>query len=1006
MPEALHDIESARRLIAPLVERFARNRDHYRAAGYNEETARNEFIGPFFEALGWDVANRSGSAEQYKDVIHEEGIKVGDYTKAPDYTFRYGGVRKFFVEAKKPIIDVKGDPGPAFQLRRYAWSAKLPLSIVTDFEEFAVFDTRVKPKAGDGASVARILYLRFDEYLDHLEEIWKTFSKEAVRLGSFDRFAEDSKGKKGTSEVDAEFLRQIEEWREVLAKNLATENEELSVDDLNYAVQTTIDRIVFLRIAEGRGVEPYGQLQGLLNGPRIYKRLVELYRRADERYNSGLFDFRADRLTTGLEIDDKILKTMLSDLYYPRSPYEFSVLPAEILGNVYEQFLGKVIRLTKGHRAVVEEKPEVKKAGGVYYTPAYIVQEIVSRTLGAMCEGKSPKQLATVRVLDPACGSGSFLLVAYQFFLDRHLAWYQENDPKKHTKAIYRGPGGGWRLTSAEKRRILLNSIYGVDIDRQAVEVTKLSLLLKVLEGESDQTLRQQALFGERALPSLEANIKCGNSLLGPTDLGGDLFPDADELRRINPFDWKREFPDVMKAGGFDAVIGNPPYIRIQTMQEWAPLEVERYKILYRSAAAGNYDIYVVFVEKGLGLLRPKGRLGFILPHKFFNAKYGEGLRGHLAAGKHLAEVVHFGDQQVFPGATTYTCLLFVSREPSAEVRVSRVGDLAAWRHQSAAIEGQVPASNVTKAEWNFVVGAGTELIAALLQIETKLEDVANLFVGIQTDADDVFILEEVESRRDRLRCRSKATGEEHWFEAAHLRALVKGSVNVRRYELTDLTKRLIFPYDSADPSQLISEAEYRSRFPLTWEYLVANKKRLTARAKGSLGSAWYGYVYKKNHRKMTDAKLLVPSLGTGACFAPDLQGKFFFVGSGGGGGGGYGITLKDPAITHPLALLGILNSSLSTFFLKNVSTAFRGGYLALNRQFIALLPIRLPDRSIANGRQTEARLVALVEQILNSTASARTAKTPHARTALERQSTATDREIDQLCSATIRTAG
>jgi len=555
-------IDEARSRIAELVERYARNRAQYRSSDYNEETTRNEFINPLFEALGWDVANRSGAAQQYKDVIHEEGIKVGDYTKAPDYTFRFGGARKFFVEAKKPSVDVKGDSGPAYQLRRYAWSAKLPLSILTDFEELAVYDTRVRPKESDKPTVGRILYLTYEELLPRLEEVWGIFSKEAVHKGSFDRYAEDARGKRGTSEVDAEFLKEIEGWRVEIAKILALRNESLSADELNYAVQTVIDRIIFLRIAEGRGVEDYGRLLALVNAPNIYKRLVQLWRKADERYNSGLFDFRADRLTTALEIDDKVLKPILEGLYYPKSQYEFSVFPIEILGNVYEQFLGKVIRLTKGHRAVVEEKPEVKKAGGVYYTPSYIVDYIVRGTVGRLCEGKTPKQLETFRVLDPACGSGSFLLAAYQCLLDYHLAWYRDHDPAKQKKQVH-SMRGEWHLTSAEKRRILLNNIFGVDIDRQAVEVTKLSLLLKVLEGESSQTLLQHALFGERALPSLEANIKCGNSLLSPADLGGDLFPDADELKRINPFEWKREFPAIIAAGGFDAVIGNPPYLNI-----------------------------------------------------------------------------------------------------------------------------------------------------------------------------------------------------------------------------------------------------------------------------------------------------------------------------------------------------------------------------------------------------------------------------------------------------------
>ncbi len=503
-------------VITELIARFERNLSDYKAQGYNEARLRIEFLNPFFDALGWDVANKAGHSEDYKDVIHEDAIKVGGNTKAPDYCFRVGRDRKFFLEAKKPSINIKDEPSPAYQLRRYAWSARLPLSILTDFEEFAVYDCRTRPKETDKSTTARIFYCTFREYGEKWDEIAATYSKAAVLKGSFDRYAASDR-KRGTATVDAEFLAEIEEWRALLAKHLALRNKRLSAQDLNFAVQRTIDRLIFLRICEDRGVEHYGSLQALLNGEHVYARLKFLCEQADDRYNSGLFHFKAekdraetpDTLTPALKIDDKPLKEIIGRLYAPKSPYEFSVFPIEILGQVYEQFLGKVIRLTAGHQAKVEEKPEVKKAGGVYYTPAYIVDDIVRHTVGALCNDKSPKQLAKLRILDPACGSGSFLIGAYSYLLDYHRDWYVKDGPEKYKKELFKaispspsgrgeGEGGAWRLTTQEKKRILLNNIYGVDIDSQAVEVTKLSLLLKVLEGESDETLRRQLSFGMR----------------------------------------------------------------------------------------------------------------------------------------------------------------------------------------------------------------------------------------------------------------------------------------------------------------------------------------------------------------------------------------------------------------------------------------------------------------------------------------------------------------------------
>src|SRR5882724_969431 len=278
-----------------LVDRFDQRHEAYRTSSYNEAQVRREFIDPIFSLLGWDISNRQGYAEAYKDVIHEDAIKIGGATKAPDYCFRVGGTRKFFLEAKKPSVDIKSDAHPAYQLRRYAWSAKLPLSILTDFEEFAVYDCRVEPRQNDKASVARVLYLNFREYVSRWDDIAKIFARDAILTGSFDKFAESTKAKRGTAEVDDAFLSEIEKWRSDLACNLATRNPKLSQRDLNFSVQRTIDRIVFLRICEDRRIEVYGRLQALLNGEHTYRRLYQLFREADQRYNSGLFYFQKEK---------------------------------------------------------------------------------------------------------------------------------------------------------------------------------------------------------------------------------------------------------------------------------------------------------------------------------------------------------------------------------------------------------------------------------------------------------------------------------------------------------------------------------------------------------------------------------------------------------------------------------------------------------------------------------------------------------------------------------------
>ncbi|MDW7681834.1 MAG: DNA methyltransferase, partial [bacterium] len=506
--------------------------------------------------------------------------------------------------------------------------------------------------------------------------------------GNFDRFIEDTRGKRPRAEIDRDFLNDLDKWRITLARNIALRNPELSERALNHAVQLTIDRLIFLRMSEDRDIEQYGSLQALSNGVNIYPRLVQLYYKADARYNSGLFHFderggeNPDTLTPGLTIDDKVIKEIISELYYPKCPYEFSVLPVEVLGNAYEQFLGKRITLTQGHRARIEEKPEVRKAGGVYYTPQYIVDYIVKNTVGKLCENKSPAQVSQLRALDPACGSGSFLLGAYQYLLDWHRDWYRSEhektgkvpaapttDGKRKRKSdpqpIFQGKGGEWYLTTAEKKRILINNIYGVDIDANAVEVTKLSLLLKVLEHETSETLnRQLGLWQERALPNLESNIKCGNSLIG-TDFYQNrqsaLF-DEEEALRINAFDWEREFPEVFASGGFDAVIGNPPYIQL-SMADYYDNASNIYLSKNYSSSMGRLNTFGLFIEKVIQtLLAANGKLSFIVPNTLLTQEYYQSLRKEMLKYR-IGNITTF-KYPVFADAVVETIIFVINNMP------------------------------------------------------------------------------------------------------------------------------------------------------------------------------------------------------------------------------------------------------------------------------------------------------------------------------------------------------
>ncbi len=655
--------EQAHEKITELVSIFEEQHESYHRSAYDEAKTRGDFINKFFRALGWDVDNDEGYAEAYREVIPEDKLKIGGNMKAPDYAFTVGGTRKFFVEAKKPSVQIKTDKLPAYQLRRYGWNARMPVSVLTNFEELSIYDCTKRPNVNDSAGIARIKYIGFRDYVKEFDFIWDTFSKEAVLKGRFDKFVQTDTQKRGTATVDKAFLESLDEWRKYLATSVARNNHKFGDDELNYVVQQTLDRIIFLRFCEDRSVEPYGSLKDTLKQGDYYKKLFKLFKEADRKYNSGLFDFKKDQLSEKTVLDDKVIKNIIEELYYPKCDYDFSVMPVEILGNAYEQFLGKVIRVTPGHIVKIEEKPEVRKAGGVYYTPQYIVDYIVQNTVGKLVEGKTPAEIEKLKIVDPACGSGSFLLGAFQYLLHYHTKYYLEKGllgSKKKDNPLT--PDG--RLTTAEKRRIITNNIFGVDIDTQAVEVTKLSMLLKAMEGETPASITHQLTIGhERVLPNLDNNIKCGNSLIGPDFYDSQLNLEPEAEKKINVFDWKKGFPKVFEQGGFDVVIGNPPYVDSRVNEI---ITKDYWKTHYASSQFGKTNTYEIFIEKGLKVLKTDGKLGFIIPVVLLNLEACKGLR-ELLIKNYCIDEIAYGDFAVFEDANVDTMVILLSQRTKSK---------------------------------------------------------------------------------------------------------------------------------------------------------------------------------------------------------------------------------------------------------------------------------------------------------------------------------------------------
>jgi type I restriction-modification system DNA methylase subunit len=1002
--------EEAYNKIEELVVRFEEQFESYKQSDYNETLTRRDFIDPFFKALGWDVDNSEGCAEPYREVIHEDKVRVGKSTKAPDYSFRLSGNKKlFFVEAKKPSVVIKDDTSVAFQVRRYGWSAKLAISVITDFEEFAVYNCNIKPVSTDKAGIARIKYINFRDYLKEFDYLWNTFSKEQVKRGSFDKYIQSDNLKKGTATVDKEFLASLDLWRTYLATSISLKNKALDEEEINFAVQIIIDRLIFLRIAEDRKVEQPEQIKLAVNQKGdAYQNLLYIFKKADEKYNSGLFDFKKDTISEKLLIDNKVIKTIVNEMYYP-CPYAFSEIPVEILGSAYEQFLGKTITIDTHHRAKIELKPEVRKAGGVYYTPQYIVDYIVKNTVGKLIDGKTPKQISEYKICDPACGSGSFLIGAYQFLLDFHKTYYTQTGAKVGKKESPITPQG--QLTVAEKKRILLNNIYGVDIDVNAVEVTKLSLLLKCMEGETETSIElQQKLWHDRILPTLDNNIKCGNSLVDTDYYDGEL--DLGYKKKVKPFNWQKAFPEVFKIkpptetevfmiqfkkvnqayddgieltkkyfdiaeepsvgkyadnSGFDVVIGNPPYVR----QELIGIQKRYFENKYR-VYHGMADLYSFFIERSFQLLNNGGLYGVIVANKFMRANYGEPLREYLTK-QTLEQIVDFGDLPVFESATTYPCIVIArkSKKQSNMVEVSRVKslDFENLSDQVESIKRLINQKSLHIEGWNLAGDTQNRLLEKIKNTGVPLGKHVNkkIFYGIKTGLNEAFVIDE--TTKNQLVAEDSRSAE-------IIKPFLAGR-DIKRYQQAESKKFLIFARRGINIKN----------YPAILNYLNHFKNQLTPKPKDWKGEKWAGRKpgsYKwyeiqdavDYFPEFENPKIMLPDIALNMQALFDDKG-FYCVNT------AYIIPVDDKI------LLGILNSKLVQFYYSSISNSIRGGYLRFIRQYLEQIPI--PNYSQNDALKNQVELIIALNNELKS------ARFPDKIEQLKSHISHTDNKINQL---------
>ena len=803
-------LASFRADLARLVAHFSSQLPFHASPEYSEAKLREDFLNPFFAALGWDVGNRKALIHTEREVDVEVRTAFSGRQRRADYVFRVARVEWFTCEAKKPSESLHG--GHAYQAKSDAYARGIPFAVLSDFEETRLYVVGARPRRSDPVTMGQWRHLRFDQYVDHASEIWDLLAYPNVRDGSIGRLLESlpkkpARTKAGQGYVirpdrsrslDAEFLAFLDDARQRLGSDLLRHNQrdDLLVDNrLNEAAQRILDRLVFLRICEDRAIDTGTLLSSLLRewwnqrdarprlrrGPLDTRRVVppatgsgnappgapdvlaeepphERYAPPDEGglYRVLVGHFRAldhrpasyqpflngqlfkPHFSEELVVGDEWLANFIDHLCDEDEGYNFADIKVEILGDAYERFLGKVLR-PQGRGATIEEKPEVRKAGGVYYTPRYIVDDIVEETVGRQLAGKSADETSRLRFLDPACGSGSFLIRVYERVMEHYLRLYDQGLReahavgeeaagrflKAHREDFYLDDGGNVRLTSRRKRRVLMDNVYGVDIDPKAVEVTQLSLYLKMLEGDNREILHRQSkqwFSRDPLLPSLERNILCGNSLVA-----ADFSSDPAEIIRVNAFDWDIGFERIMASGGFDAVVGNPPYVPMETM---LPSERAYYARSFPQLGR-KFDTSVAFILAGLRLLKSTGLLGYISSTTWETGENYRGLRQHLFEKHGLRRLINL-PFDVFEDAYVETCVYVIGAQPEVEYLVANLPK----KERIASLRGiemtRVKTSLVTAADYRVVLNPAAEALGRSLSDPSRFVALGEITLSTQ----------------------------------------------------------------------------------------------------------------------------------------------------------------------------------------------------------------------------------------------------------------------------------
>jgi type I restriction-modification system DNA methylase subunit len=883
--------QEAKQQIQKLVEKYQRVVEIGKVKSYNEAQTRNEFIEPLFEFLGWDMRNLTTDNE----VTTEENVSGGRV----DLAFRFNNIPEMFLEAKAMKVDLD-EWKWAEQAINYSWNKSVTWAVLTDFESIKIFNAEIPPK-----NISQNLFIELNcrDFINRFDQLW-LLSKESFEQKLLDKEAEKWGKLTQRKQVGEKLFEDLMSWRVSLTKDFKKQNT-LTDEELDEGVQRILDRLIFIRTAEDRKIEP-NVLLGISRGGRAnsYKQLAKVFRDFDDGFNSKLFAYH---YCEEWKASDKIISEVIKGLYETKDGYryDFSVISADVLGGIYEQYLSFV----QGRKG--EDKAKSKrKSQGIYYTPKYIVEFIVKETLGEVLKKTKPKEIQKIKVLDPACGSGSFLIAAY----DKILEQLTKQNPQTSLFA---------------KFDILKENIFGVDLDVQAVEIAQLNLLLKVLSQKTK-------------LPMLQHNISSGNSLVsGNAEKLEKYF--GPDFREQKQFNFEDEFKEVFEQGGFDVIIGNPPYVRQETIKQLKPY----FESAFPNSYTGTADLYVYFFERSMSLLKEGGYFGFIVSNKFIRSGYGKNLRKYLKENFTIVNLVDAFDEKVFADASVDPCIIVIKKNKP------RKNNSITYNYKI-----KVPQLSLQENGWTFADASVLGLKEKIEKVGKKIKDWegVEIYFGIKSGLNRAFIIDE-DQKQELIKKDHKSR--------EIIEPLLRGR-DVGRYNISFQNLYLIKTKIGVDLKQ----------YPAIWEHLENYKSDLFKRTDYKKDvMEWYHLrpcVYYEEFKK---PKIIYPDISDQGRFYWDEEGYFF------------NNTIYMLSGNIKKSWLAVLNSKLMSWYYRQIASGLGEKGTRYFMQFVKELPI--PEST--EPLEKDVDLMLDLHKELRAT-SANTDK----YTSLKREIGKLDREIDE----------